>query len=187
MQQSQQQSQANNAIVLKYINTPLGKMIAGATDDGLACLLFTDVAKLNAVLKRIGQHTGTTPLSQPLSQSTSTHHPIIERTEQQLDEYFAGKRTAFDIPLAALGTDFQQASWQYLQSIPYGHTSTYQAQANALNRCKAVRAVANANAKNPIGIIVPCHRVIGSNGKLTGYAGGLDRKAALLELESANQ
>ncbi len=102
----------------------------------------------------------------------------------QLDEYFSRKRTAFDIPLAFIGTDFQKAVWNELLNIPYGTTISYAKLSQRLNNPKAIRAVAAANGANPISIFVPCHRVIGSNHKLTGYGGGLAAKKILLELEA---
>ena len=109
---------------------------------------------------------------------------IINKTQYQLDEYFAGIRQNFDIPIFLNGTEFQISAWNALLKIPYGETITYQQQAKNINRPKAVRAIGVANGANPISIIVPCHRVIGKSGKLTGYAGGLDIKRFLLELES---
>jgi methylated-DNA-[protein]-cysteine S-methyltransferase len=104
---------------------------------------------------------------------------------QQLDEFFAGRRRSFDLPLAPLGTPFQLEVWDALRAIPYGATTTYAAIARAIGRPRAVRAVGAANGKNPLSIVVPCHRVIGKDGTLTGYAGGLPSKRRLLELESA--
>jgi len=103
---------------------------------------------------------------------------------RQLEEYFAGTRQVFDLPLAAQGTAFQQQVWAALRAIPYGETRSYGEQARSIHNEKAVRAVGLANGKNPIGIIVPCHRVIGADGSLTGYAGGLDRKRWLLSHEA---
>ncbi len=111
--------------------------------------------------------------------------PILNLAVRQLDEYFAGIRTEFDLPLAAKGTAFQQSVWQALCEIPYGETWSYQQLAEAIGNPKAVRAVGLANGKNPISIIVPCHRVIGKSGKLTGYAGGVETKRKLLQLENA--
>ena len=114
---------------------------------------------------------------------------ILEETElilqckMQLDEYFRGERKTFDLPLAPKGTDFQKKVWNALQEIPYGETSTYGEIAAAVGNPKAARAVGMANNKNPIGIIIPCHRVVGANGKLVGYAGGMDKKEWLLQLE----
>jgi methylated-DNA-[protein]-cysteine S-methyltransferase len=104
---------------------------------------------------------------------------------RQLDEYFEGKRESFDIRLAPQGTAFQQSVWQALQLIPFGHTWSYAGLAEHIGNPKAVRAVGTANGANPISIIIPCHRVIGSNGTLTGYGGGLERKQVLLQLEGA--
>lgn len=106
-------------------------------------------------------------------------------TAAQLDEYFAGERTAFDLPLAAAGTAFQRRVWAQLRRIPYGETTTYGQLAQRIGRPGCARAVGHANGRNPIAILVPCHRVIGRDGTLTGYAGGLRRKRALLELERA--
>ena len=103
---------------------------------------------------------------------------------RQLSEYFAGRRREFTLPLDPRGTPFQQRVWELLRAIPYGETLSYRQRAQALGRPTAVRAAAQAVASNPIGIIVPCHRVIGANGKLVGYADGLERKAALLNLEA---
>lgn len=113
----------------------------------------------------------------------ATPNALSRETRQQLAAYFAGKLTRFDLPLNATGTAFQQQVWAALCDIPYGETRSYGQLANAINKPKAVRAVGAANGRNPISIIVPCHRVIGANGTLTGYAGGLSRKAWLLELE----
>ena len=112
-------------------------------------------------------------------------HPLLNLTTSQLDEYFAGKRHAFSIPLAANGTPFQLKVWQALTTIPFATTWSYQDLASAIGNPKAVRAVGLANGKNPISIIVPCHRVIGKNGSLTGYAGGIETKAWLLNLEAS--
>lgn len=110
---------------------------------------------------------------------------LIDRAREQLDEYFAGKRVGFDLPLAPQGTEFQQRVWKKLLDIRYGETTTYGALARALGAPKACRAVGLANGSNPIPIVIPCHRVIGANGALTGFGGGLPIKRALLELESA--
>jgi methylated-DNA-[protein]-cysteine S-methyltransferase len=109
--------------------------------------------------------------------------PILTRTVAQLDEYFRGDRQHFMLPIASSGTVFQQQVWSALATIPFGKTWCYQELANAINNPNAVRAVGLANSKNPVSIIIPCHRVIGKNGKLTGYAGGIERKQALLEHE----
>jgi len=108
---------------------------------------------------------------------------ILKQTRKQLDEYFDGTREKFNIPLLMVGTDFQKKVWNSLLTIPYGQTSTYKNQAKAIGEEKAIRAVANANGANALSIVIPCHRIIGTNGKLTGYAGGLVLKQTLLTLE----
>ena len=113
--------------------------------------------------------------------------PLLREAEQQLSEYFAGRRKAFDLPLAPKGTPFQQTVWQALTEIPYGETRTYGEIAGAVGRKKAFRAVGMANHCNPIPIIIPCHRVIGADGSLTGYAYGTECKAWLLALEASNK
>ena len=108
---------------------------------------------------------------------------LLLEAAKQLERYFAGSLQTFTLPLAPVGTAFQQAVWQALQQVPYGATRSYQQIAHAIGNPKAVRAVGMANSRNPIAIVIPCHRVIGANGKLTGYAGGLDKKAWLLQHE----
>ena len=110
---------------------------------------------------------------------------ITRETARQLKEYFAGRRQEFDLPLSTRGTEFQKSVWGALRKIPYGKTISYGEQAKAIGRPKAVRAVGGTNGKNPLSIVVPCHRVIGRSGKLTGYAGGIENKEFLLNLEGA--
>jgi methylated-DNA-[protein]-cysteine S-methyltransferase len=111
-------------------------------------------------------------------------HPLLDTAARQLVEYLAGSRTSFDLPLRPVGTPFQRAAWAALLAIPYGATRSYREQAQTLGRPSAVRAVGAANGRNPIPVLIPCHRVIGSAGALTGYAGGTALKRALLDLES---
>ena len=162
-------------ILLKHIETPIGTMVACATDKGICVLEFSDSKMLEAELKNIAQREKTTVV-----QGESPYFALLE---EELSEYFAGKRQVFSIPLHPMGTDFQQRVWQLLRTIPYGQTWSYKEQAIALGSPQSVRAVANANGMNRISILIPCHRVIGSNGTLTGYGGGLWRKKFLLELE----
>ncbi|OLQ93249.1 cysteine methyltransferase [Vibrio panuliri] len=151
------------------IDTPLGKMTLQANDKGLLGAWFeTETTQ--------PEHLGT----------RDDGFALLCKTKVQLDEYFSGIRNQFDLPLAAQGTPFQNQVWQALTTIPFGETWSYQQLADAINNPKAVRAVGLANGKNPISIIVPCHRVIGKSGKLTGYAGGVERKAALLQLENVD-
>jgi methylated-DNA-[protein]-cysteine S-methyltransferase len=110
-------------------------------------------------------------------------HPVLLETEHQLTEYFSGKRIDFDLPLQPDGSEFQKKVWRALREIPFGQTRSYRDLAVAVGSSKAARAVGAANSKNPLSIVVPCHRVVGANGSLTGFAGGLETKAALLALE----
>lgn len=121
----------------------------------------------------------------PLAPSPRGEDRVLALARRELDRYFAGKLTVFSVPTAADGTEFQRAVWAALTKIPFGATRTYAQQAAAIGRPKAVRAVGAANGRNPISIIVPCHRVIGADGGLTGFGGGLARKQALLDLERA--
>lgn len=146
-----------------YLNTEIGLLEITATKSGINSVFFVEQHR-HDVLK-----------------NQWTDQAVI-----QLQAYFAGKRKEFDLPLNQQGTDFQQQVWQALLTIPFGQVASYADMAQAINNPKAVRAVGAANGKNPISIIVPCHRVIGANGTLTGYAGGLDRKQWLLQHESAD-
>lgn len=147
----------------KSFQSPIGTMILQATLEGLTTLRF---AASNMPVQ--------------VEESTDT----LELCCQQLSEYFAGTRMQFDIPLAPQGTGFQQQVWQLLHTIPYGETLTYQALAQSYGDVKAIRAIASANGRNNIAVIIPCHRVVGSNGQLTGFAWGLERKQWLLEHEA---
>lgn len=150
--------------------SPLGPMILAATQQGLAGVWFADQ-------KHLPDHAAWR--SEPAS-------PLLLQAASQLGEYFAGRRRAFELPLdLGAGTAFQQSVWQALLQIAPGHTSSYGAISQRIGKPKAVRAVGGAVGHNPLSIIVPCHRVMGSDGSLTGYAGGLQRKTALLQLEGA--
>jgi AraC family transcriptional regulator, regulatory protein of adaptative response / methylated-DNA-[protein]-cysteine methyltransferase len=162
-------------IDLTRLETPLGTMVACATAEGVCLLEFTDRRMLETEFKALAKHYNATILQ--------GDNPHFETLKKQLDEYFAGVRKEFTVPLVMPGTAFQQAVWQELLSIPYGSTRSYAEQAAALQKPEAVRAVANANGMNRIAVIVPCHRVIGSDGNLTGYGGGLWRKKWLLDME----
>jgi AraC family transcriptional regulator of adaptative response/methylated-DNA-[protein]-cysteine methyltransferase len=162
-------------IVTALIETPLGTMVAGAVKEGICLLEFTDRRMLNTEYKDLARLLKTT-----IEEGENKHTRAIRK---QLDEYFKGQRKEFEVPLVTPGTGFQQAVWKELQNIPFGSTRSYQEQAEALNKYDAVRAVANANGLNRISIVIPCHRVIGSDGRLTGYGGGLKRKKWLLDHE----
>ncbi len=137
-------------------------------------------------LEILGNHKGITAVTfvdQPSTASTSMAEPL-HRAKEQLQEYFDKNRQTFELDLAPEGTEFQKRVWNELAQVPYGHTVSYMEIAKRLGDPKVIRAAASANGKNPIAIIIPCHRIIGSDGSLTGYAAGLDRKKQLLELES---
>ena len=137
------------------------------------------------IAKIIGDENGVTEISVLDDGIVTEQIPsILQETVAQLNEYFEGKRTSFDFKLNPKGTDFQQKVWKSLLEIPFGKTRTYLEQSKILGDVKAIRAVASANGKNPLWIVVPCHRVIGTDGSLTGYAGGLWRKKWLLEHEN---
>ena len=160
-------------ITTSRIPTPLGHVVAGATEKGICLLEYEDHAQsqLSRLTKLL--HARFVP----------SHNALLNALQNQLEEYFAGKRKNFDLPLILVGTSFQKQVWQSLQTIPYGWTRSYQEQAAMVGNPAAVGAGGRADGENPISIIVPCHRVIGKNGKLTGYGGGLWRKKFLLEHE----
>ena len=161
---------------LTVLETPLGGMAAAATDDHLVLLHFLDHHKVN---KQIDRMKNASALS-----FVEGHNSILEQTRRELDEYFAGARQIFDVPMMTHGTPFQRVVWTQLQTIPFAETRSYGQQALDIERPRAVRAVARANGQNRISILIPCHRVIGADGSLTGYGGQLWRKKALLELET---
>ncbi|MBN3004722.1 methylated-DNA--[protein]-cysteine S-methyltransferase [Chromobacterium alkanivorans] len=160
---------------LRRFDTPLGAMIACASEQGLCLLEFGDRPILNAELAALRRL-----LSAEIADGDS---PLLQQAEREIGEYFAGSRRGFEVALHLPGTAFQQAVWQLLLSVPYGLTRSYQEQAARLGRPQSVRAVAAANGANRLSVIVPCHRVLGKDGALTGYGGGLERKAWLLAHE----
>ena len=166
---------ADAAIMTAAIDTPLGPMIAGATDEGLCLLEFADRRMLEAQLKRL-QHL----LKQPLVPGDHAH---LATTREELDRYFAGRLQTFTVPLVFRGTAFEEKAWRELVRIPYGTTISYAQLAERVKSPGAQRAVGRANGMNRISIIIPCHRVVNSNGQLGGYGGGLWRKHWLLALE----
>jgi len=152
----------------KLVSTPVGELKLVASERGLAGILW----------KNDDPH-GTRFLPQTRDEA----HPILIEAERQLREYFAGGRRCFTLPLDFVGTEFQKKVWNALVAIPFGETRSYSEIARQIGHPQAVRAVGAANGRNPISIVAPCHRVIGANGKLTGFAGGLEVKAFLLDLE----
>ncbi len=168
----------NKMIYYSTIETDLGEMMLATTVDGLCWLNFSDNG---SALKKLTVWVNKTLGSCELSEGNGQ----MEEAKQQLKEYFAGERRAFDLPLDIYGTDFQQAVWNALMTIPYGETRSYRDIADQVGSPKAVRAVGGANHQNPLSIIIPCHRVIGASGALVGYGGGLDCKRYLLKLEES--
>jgi methylated-DNA-[protein]-cysteine S-methyltransferase len=152
----------------RYHDSPIGRLLLSGEASGLQQVLMD----IDGKPWQIGEH-------------WRSAADELDNVCQQLDEYFAGRRQRFELTLAPQGTTFQQAVWHALQAIPFGQTSSYSALAKKIDQPKAMRAVGAANGANPIAIIIPCHRVIGRDGSLTGYAGGLPRKALLLTLEGA--
>lgn len=166
-----------NSIVFQPIKTPLGVLKIGVYTNKLVLCDWLFRKMRTAIDQRITHQLQTT-----MKEGT---HPLIDQTHTQIQEYFKGFRTEFDVPLLLVGTPFQQQVWSRLLEIPYGKTLSYLELSRELENEKALRAVASANGANAISIIVPCHRVIGSDGALTGYAGGLQNKKKLLLLENA--
>ncbi|MCH7387648.1 methylated-DNA--[protein]-cysteine S-methyltransferase [Acinetobacter modestus] len=157
-------------LVYMYMDSPVGALKLVAHDHALVAVMWD-----NEDHKRVR-----------LAELREDHqHPMLLRVKKQLEQYFAGQRQQFDLPLDFQGTAFQQQVWRVLLSIPYGETRSYKEIAVQIGNEKAVRAVGAANGKNPISIIAPCHRVIGSSGALVGFAGGLDKKQILLSLEQS--
>lgn len=151
------------------ITSPVGELLAVASEESL-CGLYWPAAvtsRLDAMSTLVSHH----------------ELPIFANLKTQLDEYFLGDLRKFDLDLAPVGTEFQREAWAALLKIPYGETRSYSEQAATIGRPKAVRAIGAANGRNPISIVVPCHRVVGKNGSLTGFAGGVDVKQQLLDLE----
>ena len=151
----------NDEVFYDKIKTPLGIITLGASNKGLKSIQWGSKKR-----------------------NYQPKHPILKKTKIQLSEYFEGKRHKFDIPLVIDGTDFQKSAWQALRKIPYGKTISYGQQAKALGKSQAARAVGSANGKNPLPIIIPCHRVITATGKLGGFTGGLQKKTTLLDIEN---
>jgi len=153
----------------KEIESPVGKLKLVASSNALVAVLWE-----REQLNRVKLDTAT----------LDPQHPILLETERQLAEYFSGKRIDFDLPLQPDGSEFQKKVWRALREIPFGQTRSYRDLAKAVGSSRAARAVGAANSKNPLSIVVPCHRVVGANGSLTGFAGGVETKAALLALET---
>ncbi|QNK61543.1 bifunctional transcriptional activator/DNA repair protein Ada [Pedobacter sp. PAMC26386] len=169
-------SRSQQVIDMIKLDTPLGPMIACAVEQGLCLLEFTDRKMLETELKTLAKI-----LNACIIQGSNKHFILLEK---ELAEYFEAKRRVFTVPLVTPGTEFQNRVWVALQNIPYGSLRTYKEQAQAIDKPEAVRAVGNANGMNRISILIPCHRVIGTDGELTGYGGRIWRKKKLLEPET---
>ncbi|MBF0503125.1 MAG: methylated-DNA--[protein]-cysteine S-methyltransferase [Candidatus Riflebacteria bacterium] len=169
-------SHGDRTIFVSRFSTPLGPMLAGAVNDGICLLEFIDRNVLTTQCNKLKS-------ALHCDIRSGSHFHLVE-LNRQLQEYFQGCRADFNIPLVISGTEFQKLVWNELLKIPYASTRSYKQQAEAMGRAQAVRAVANANSNNHIAILIPCHRVIGQNGKLVGYGGGIWRKQFLLDLES---
>ncbi|MCL1610758.1 methylated-DNA--[protein]-cysteine S-methyltransferase [Marseilla massiliensis] len=169
-------STSSNIAIVSY-QSPCGKLLLGAF-DGRLCLC--------AWARELHPGRAQASLERRLGVGAcEMASPVTTEAALQLDEYFAGNRVAFTVPLMLVGTEFQQEVWRQLMSVPYGHTVSYGRLAQLLGRSGASRAVANANGANPVSIFVPCHRVVGADGSLTGYAGGIDAKRFLLGVEGS--
>lgn len=153
----------------KYVKTPVGELKLVANDRGLVAVLWENDDPARVKLPAAEEN---------------PRHPILKQAEQQLLEYFNGSRKEFSVPIEMLGTEFQKTVWRALLTIPFGETRSYGELARQIKKPSASRAVGAANGRNPVSILVPCHRVIGASGKLTGFAGGLEAKAKLLSIES---
>jgi AraC family transcriptional regulator of adaptative response/methylated-DNA-[protein]-cysteine methyltransferase len=168
-----------NTIYIVIVNTPIGQMYAASIENQICMLEFTDRRMLKTEIL---------DLSRLLkAKYIIGYQEVFSILSEQLTEYFAGKRNKFDLPIYAPGTDFQRKVWVVLMEIPLGETRSYEKQAEILQNPDAIRAVARANGMNRISIIIPCHRVIGKDGTLVGYGGGLWRKKWLLDFESKNE
>lgn len=165
-----------NLISLQHYDSPCGRLVLASFADRLCLCDWSDNPLAERNRHRIEKYLKATSKTETTS--------VLEETKRQLDEYFAGKRKAFDIQLCLVGTDFQHKVWNALRSIPYGSTKSYKDIAQCIGKPKAVRAVAGAIGANAISILIPCHRVIGSDHSLTGYAGGLEAKRGLLGMET---
>lgn len=172
------QSNAAMVINIMEIYTPLGPMLAGATAEGICLLEFTNRVRLDKELIEL----------QGLLKAVILpgRNQYSDQLVKELGEYFEGKRKVFSIPLHTLGNDFSKEVWKTLQKIPYGKTCSYKEQADMMNNPKAIRAIASTNGRNRLAILIPCHRVIGSDGSMTGYAAGVDKKKWLLKFERSN-
>lgn len=172
------EAQKKSIIATSTIKTPLGDMFCAATSKGVCLLSFFNSKHLQKQIEKVQNFFD--------AEIIPAHNNYFECLQKELNEYFGGNRKEFTIPLQLVGTPFQQDVWKILQLIPYGEKISYKDEAKLLKKPNASRAVANANGQNLISILIPCHRIIQSNGKLGGYSSGIDKKEFLLKLESNN-
>ncbi|MFC4632290.1 bifunctional transcriptional activator/DNA repair enzyme AdaA [Dokdonia ponticola] len=172
---SPKQIKDRNIILINRLTTPLGPMFVCATDNGICLLEFVDRRMLETEFKDLQKLVNANIIS-----GENEH---IKQVKKEIEDYFEGTRKTFEVSLDTPGTDFQKTAWNALQTIAYGTTTTYQQQAKKIQNPKAIRAVASANGHNRVSIIIPCHRVIGKDGEMTGYGGGIERKRWLIEHE----
>ncbi len=166
----------------KQLDSPIGRLRLVATDQGLSHLLFDQQAGDSVDSSSMGSSS----VGSDSDPAKADDHPVLAAATSQLEEYFAGQRQEFDIPLDLTGTEFQRAAWSALAGVPFGETRSYRQQAEAIGRPNTVRAIGAANGRNPVPIVLPCHRIVGSDGSLTGYGGGLPIKEFLLNHEQAH-
>ena len=170
------QNKPLSVIYLQQIETPIGALVICASEKGICLVEFADIQDLEREYQRI--------CKAKQARIIESSSDLIEQLKGELDAYFKGELKAFTVPLDLIGTEFQQTVWQGLCTIPYGQTKSYKEQAEFLQLPKSIRAVANANGQNRMALVIPCHRIIGTDRSLTGYRGGIWRKKFLLELEN---
>lgn len=168
-------------ILISAVGTPLGRMLTGATAKGICLAVFEECKEAYECLSN---NPDLSVFGSKAAIKACEGH--IGQLNKELDEYFRGERKHFSVPLDIRGTDFQMEIWQYLRTIPYGEVRSYKDESIDLNRPSAYRAVASANGRNPVCIVIPCHRIINESGALGGYTGGINRKLALLRIENRN-
>lgn len=162
-------------MIFSILKSPIGDLMIVSSDEGISSLWFVDQGKRDEIIKKLEKESG--------SWLIEGSNDIIINAKKQLKEYFDGNRTEFKLPLDINGSNFQITVWNLLKKIPFGKTKSYLQMAKDYGDTNSIRAIAHANGENPVGIIIPCHRVIGSKGEMTGYAGGIWRKEWLLEHE----
>jgi methylated-DNA-[protein]-cysteine S-methyltransferase len=164
-----------NRIAYLHHDSPIGPLLLAASELGVRALYMREHRHVSETID---------PRWTPVSQTAGPASVLLDRAVRELDEYFAGERSVFDLPLDVEGSPFQRSVWEALCTIPFGETISYGELARRIGNARAVRAVGLANGRNPVSIIVPCHRVIGADGSMTGYGGGIERKVFLLALEA---